>query len=347
MIPAAVLSCHTIGLCIIRCLGIMGIPVNAFYYEKEDMGYVSKYVENRVFTPHPGEEEKDFISLLREYGRKDEKSVLFPADDFTLTAVSRNKELLSESYTVACPDWDVAKKYVDKKYTYDLAESIGVPSPTSIFIQSIEEIEKSRDSLNYPCLLKPCVSHRYYDAFGMKMVKVFNHDQLVAEFKRAKSVGIDVLLQEYIPGGIDRGVNYNSYFKNGKPIAEITARKVRMGPSEFGVPRVVRSDLIPEIIEPGRQVLKALNFNGYSCMEFKQDPRDGVYKLLEVNGRHNRSGLLSLSCGINFPYIEYLDLTGKRGQFPLNFKTNVYWIDEASDVSYTLKYFRHEPYSPL
>ncbi len=29
---------------------------------------------------------------------------------------------------------------------------------------------------------------------------------------------------------------------------------------------------------------------------------------MEMNGRHNRSGLLAVKCGINFPWIEYQGL---------------------------------------
>ena len=41
------------GLAVIRSLGIKGVPIIVVYYQKEDMGYVSKYVKEANFAPHP------------------------------------------------------------------------------------------------------------------------------------------------------------------------------------------------------------------------------------------------------------------------------------------------------
>jgi len=63
---------------------------------------------------------------------------------------------------------------------------------------------------------------------------------------------------------------------------------------------VIVSQKIPEIIEPGRKLLAALNYEGFSCVEFKKDQRDQVYKLMEINARPNLSGALAVRAGINF-----------------------------------------------
>ena len=36
---------------------------------------------------------------------------------------------------------------------------------------------------------------------------------------------------------------------------------------------MVRSEWIPEVVEYGRRMLRAAKFSGYSCTEFKRDPR--------------------------------------------------------------------------
>jgi hypothetical protein len=66
---------------------------------------------------------------------------------------------------------------------------------------------------------------------------------------------------------------------------------------------------------------------------------------MEVNGRHNRSGLLAVKCGINFPWIQYKHLV--CGELPpaRDYRTGIYWIDIFRDISYSLKYFRKEGYS--
>jgi D-aspartate ligase len=345
MKTAIVLSSHTMGLGVIRSLGMAGVPIVVFYYEKKDMGYVSKFVKEKIFTPHPEKYEDKFIRILMQYGKKYDGSILIPADDATLISVSKNKSVLSDHYIVACPNWEISEKFIDKKYTYAIAESINLPAPKSFLPRSLEDLEKYGKIVGYPCIVKPCRSHTYFEHFRKKMVKVKNIDELVGEYLNVKASGIEVLIQEYIPGDDTQGVNYNSYFWAGEALIEFTAQKIRLSPPEFGVPRVVKSKYLPELIESGRKIIRAIGFSGFSCTEFKKDSRDGIYKLMEINGRHNRSGLLSLRCGINFPLIEYKHLTEGKRPVPCSFQPDKYWIDEFHDIVSSLKYYRKERYS--
>lgn len=342
--PAIVLSSHTSGMGVISALGLMGVPVVAVYYEEKDMGYVSRYVKERIRAPHPEKHESEFISLLLDKASRYPGCLLVPADDETLGVVSRHKTLLGQHYIVACTGWEVVERLIDKKYIYALADAIGIATPKTLVPGSVEDVENYGRNIEYPCVVKPCQSHRYFEAFRVKMVCVENLEHMLSVYKQAAAVGIEIMLQEYIPGDDSRGVNYNSYFWNGEPLVEFTAQKVRLSPPGFGVPRVVWSKDIPEIIEPGRKILKALNYYGYSCTEFKKDPRDSAYKFMEVNGRHNRSTLLSVRCGINFPWLEYRHLM--RGELPAatGYRTGVYWIDEFRDIFSSAKYRKEERY---
>jgi predicted ATP-grasp superfamily ATP-dependent carboligase len=343
--PAVVLSTHNIGLGVIRALGQHGVPVVAIYYQKQDMGYVSRYVKERIPAPHPEKAERKFIDVLIDTAKDYANAVLIPADDPTLVAVSKNKALLENYYIVACEDWKVIKCVIDKKYTYELAESLGVPAPKTIVPQSEADVKEYAVKANYPCLVKPRQSHRYFEVFRRKMLRVETPGELMSAYNQASQAGIEVLLQEYIPGDDSAGANYNSYFWDNKPLVEFTAQKVRISPPQFGVPGVVISKHIPELLTPARKILQALGYNGYSCTEFKKDERDGVYKLMEVNGRHNRSLLLSVKCGINFPLIEYKHRV--LGEIPsaVNYKDGIYWIDAAKDISASLQYINKSQFS--
>jgi D-aspartate ligase len=270
---------------------------------------------------------------------------LIPTSDETLGAISRHKTLLERHYHVACTEWNITEQFIDKKRTYALADAIGVPAPKTTLPHSAEDVETYSRTVHYPCLVKPCQSHRYEDRFKRKMVRVENLQQMLAAYQEAAGAGLETMLQELIPGDDTQGVNYNSYFWNGEPCVEFTAEKVRNAPPELGSPRVAISKHIPEVLEPGRKILQALGFYGYSCTEFKKDARDGIYKLMEVNGRHNRSGLLAVHCGINFPWIQYKHLV--CGEIPMacDYRTGIYWIDIFRDISYSLKCFRKERYS--
>lgn len=343
--PAIVLSTHTMGLGVIRALGVMEVPVIAVYYDARDMGYVSKYVKESIYAPHPEKSQDEFIDVLLNCASRFGGGLLIPASDETQTTVSRHKALLERYYTVACTEWEITKKFIDKKFTYALADAVGVPAPKTIVPHSVADVQAYGQTIQYPCLIKPCQSHRYYEVFERKMTRVDNLDQMLAAYQRAADADLEVMIQELIPGDDACGVNYNSYFWNGKPLVEFTARHLRNAPPEFGSPRLVVSQYIPEVIEPGRKILQAMGFYGYACTEFKKDIRDGVYKLMEVNGRHNRSLLLAVHCGINFPWLHYKHLV--LGELPsaCDYRTGVYWIALIKDIFYSLKYYKKERYT--
>ena len=109
------------------------------------------------------------------------------------------------------------------------------------------------------------------------------------------------MLCEFIPGDDTCGVNYNSYCDDGRPGNEFTAQKLRLKPRLIGFPTAIVGRWLPEVAAAGRRVMAALSYSGFSGTEFKRDPRDGIYKLMEVNARPNFSGWLAVNSGGTSP----------------------------------------------
>jgi len=63
-------------------------------------------------------------------------------------------------------------------------------------------------------------------------------------------------------------------------------------------------------VDAGLSLLRALSFHGISQVEFKHDPRDGRYKLMEVNPRLWQWHGLATATGVDLTRIAYLDLIG-------------------------------------
>ena len=140
MKPVIVLSTNKMGLGVIRGLGVMGVPIIAIYYDRNEMGYLSRYVKERIYAPHPERLEDQFVDLLMQVAARFGGSLLIPTDDTTLATVSRHKSLLKDHYIVACTEWAITERFIDKKHTYALAEAVGVPAPKTIIAQSVEDL---------------------------------------------------------------------------------------------------------------------------------------------------------------------------------------------------------------
>jgi predicted ATP-grasp superfamily ATP-dependent carboligase len=345
MKKALVIYTHIVGLAVIRALGRMDVPVYTLSYSENEMGLFSKYVKGREQVPDPRKNEEDFISKLVELAQDFAGSLLIPTDDYTVVVLSKNKDLLKSHYVVAVEDWAIVQKLIEKQHTYKLARSWGIPSPMTFVVKSFDELRAFLAQITYPCLIKPCEGHTFFDHFKVKMFRIEDEEELFERYRQIEPLRFTVMIQELIPGDDAQGVNYNSYFVNGEPIAEFTAQKVRLEPPFLGSPRVLFSKAIPEILENGRLLLRNLNYSGFSCMEFKKDQRSGVYKLMEVNCRNNLSGSLAVTCGINFPWILYRHLMYDEVNRATSFKENVYWIDLDKDI---LRFFishKEEGYS--
>ena len=233
--------------------------------------------------------------------------------DEALVAVSRRKAELSRRYRVITADWDMVRVLIEKRHTYEIAEQHGIPCPRMrVTCDEGEAIAFARD-VGFPCLLKPSVSHAFFNKYRAKMVMVHDAEMLRRTMDILADYDAELMICEFIPGDDTCGVNYNSYCVDGRPVHEFTAQKLRLKPTLIGFQTAVVSRWLPEVAAAGRRVMAALSYSGFSCTEFKRDARDGIYKLMEVNARHNFSGWLAVSSGLDFPYLSYLGATGESG----------------------------------
>jgi D-aspartate ligase len=272
-----------------------------------------------------------------------------PASDRALVAVTGyGDRLAGAGYLVAAPSEWTARTCLDKSATYALAERCGVSSPKTVAVSGIADIEGyaaiTGPDAGFPAVLKPTVSHLYCAAFGRKWTRVDSPQHAIKEYLRADEAGLEVVLQELIPGDELCGANYNAYFWGGRPLVEMTAVKIRNSPVGTGSPSVVVSRELPELLASGRRMLRALDFHGFANIEFKRDPRDGLYKIIEVNARHNLSATLAVRCGVNFPLLQYRHLV--HGELPSQpqCRQGVYWIDVTRDAKDAMSYLRRTGY---
>jgi D-aspartate ligase len=320
------------GLGIARSLGRRGIPV-FILEDQHSISSFSKYAVRVIRVKNLRDEQQTIDSLLEVGHRFGLKGwVLFPTRDETVAAISRHRARLAEFFRVTTPDWNTVQWAWDKKNTHIMAKQLGIPAPETWSPQSTEELAALYPRL--PLAIKPAVKENFFYATGKKAWRANTPEELNQLFIRANQEikPEEVMVQEIIPGDGKHQFSYCAFFRNGKAHSSLVARRNRQHPHEFGrAATYVESIERPAIEELSERFLKAIDYYGLVEVEFKQDPRDGEYKLLDVNARAWGFHSIGLPSGIDFPFLVYADQVGKEVEQRRG-ETGVGWLRLITDV---------------
>jgi len=301
------------GLGVARSLGRRGIPV----YIIEDQHSISRFSKyaNRVIRVKDLRDERKTVDAVletgRKYGLKD--WVLFPTRDETVAAFSRYRDELAQMYRVTTPDWNTVQWAWDKNKTYEMALRLKIPSPETWNLKSRDELPTLYPRL--PLAIKPAIKENFFYATGAKAWRANTPEQLDALFdKAAEQIKIEeIMIQEIIPGDGECQFSYCAFFREGQVHSSLVARRERQHPREFGrAATYVESIELPEIEELSERFLKEIDYYGLVEIEYKQDPRDGQYKLLDVNARTWGFHSIGFPAGVDFPYLLFADQVGEK-----------------------------------
>ena len=331
--PAVVLfSGNATGIGLLRALGRHGVPLWALDPHRDSVVLRSRFAYGSLCAD-PHYDEDGFVRDLVAVGRRlPQKALLIPSNDDYVDVIPRYADLLREWFILAQPSPERMKALGDKEQQFRAAWRAGVDTPTTAFIKEPEDLAAAAAEVPFPALLKPAVPLAFRRRVGTKVITVDSPAELEPAYERAREFGT-LLLQEFVPGGDDQLYNFGSYLNaDSQPLAQFTRRKLRQHPRTFGEIRFGESVWVPEVADAGLRLLQELHYHGISGVEFKQDPRDGRYKLMEVNARSTIiSHTLAPLVGVDIPYVAYRDAIGSPITAPRQVD-GVRWIQCSTDV---------------
>jgi len=335
------------GLAVVRSLGRRGVPV----YVVDDQPCISRfsrYATRVIQVPDILDERKTVASVL-DVGRRFNLRnwVLIPTRDETVAAFSRYRDELAEFFSVTTGEWDSVQWAWDKRKTYDLAEKLDIPCPKSFTLSSADELSSLYDRL--PLAIKPTVKENFFYATGAKAWRCDSIEQLHQNYERAARQirPEEILIQEIIPGSGADQFSWCAFVRHGKPHSTLTALRLRQHPREFGrAATYVETADAPVIAELSERFVQAIHYHGLVEIEYKRDPRDGRYKLLDVNARAWGFHALGAASGVDFPWLLYADRTGLPVE-PVRARAGVGWLRLLTDVPTALSDIAHGFLSPV
>ncbi len=312
-VGAVVLGGDYQGLGIVRSLGSKGVPVCVIDDELSISRY-SRYCAKFVRVPHLRDGRVVVDSLLELAPRLGLQGwVLYPTREELVAAISHHREELGELFRVPTPAWESVKWAWDKRNTYQLARQLDIPIPVTHYVENIDQLA-ALDAFEAPFAVKPAIKEHFFYATKAKAWRANSHAELRTLYKKAASLAGDgeIMVQELIPGGGTQQFSYCAFFREGKALGKMVVRRCRQHPLEFGRASTYVETIDEPVIEGfSERFLRAIDYYGLVEVEYKLDPRDGQYKLLDVNARTWGYHSLGAKAGVDFSYMLYADQVGQ------------------------------------
>jgi predicted ATP-grasp superfamily ATP-dependent carboligase len=299
------------ALGVARSLGRRGVPV-AVLDDLPRSAWFSRYVVKRFRWPGSLLDPAlvDFLLGLAARGGPLAGWVLWPAQDDALELVARHHSALAAGYRLVTQPWELVRRAHDKRLLNQVADDSGVVCPRTWYPSG--EAALLEMDIQFPAILKPTVSIRLQYASGVKALLANDREELLREYRAVTAVvpPEDVMIQELIPASAQYSVA--AFCDGGRVLSAMTARRTRQYPIDFGLSSTfVEAVYVPGLLEPARRLLERLGLTGMIEVEFIEDSRDGLPKVLDVNPRPWGWHTLCIACGLDFPRITYDHALGR------------------------------------
>ena len=322
------------SMAIMEALHKDGCHITTYNNSKLDLGYLSKYPDQKILAFWDRSNEKKSANALLKVLKAEHYDVTIPMTDFSATLLSKYKDKFEKYTHVAVNDWDVFMQAGDKLNTMIACMEYNIPRPYTLkSAESIDEVLAS--GTQYPFIIKPRVG---YGSIGFHCIN--NEEDLRKNFDTCVEQFGDMLVQEYIP---QTDIQYKCEVfidGDGEVKSAVVFDKTRWYPIDGGSTCCSTSVDRPDIVENSVKLLKALNWRGYGDVDLIQDPRDHVAKVMEINPRITASVKVCIYSGVDFArqIVEYE--TGRRVTDYKDYKsgvclrymhTDLLWFIESSN----------------
>jgi predicted ATP-grasp superfamily ATP-dependent carboligase len=319
-------------LALARSLGRRGVPVWTASNDTPLPGW-SRHVRRR--TEWPGPDAPDAVPFLRRLalGGGMAGALLVAGGDAEVRFTAQAIEALSATFRVALAPWERLKWVCEKPLLYRRAAELGIDIPATYEFATPREAAEA--AIRFPVILKPNMGGGTGLLARAKVMRADDRQAFLEIFNRAAGeIGAEnIVVQQLVPGGGEGQFSYGAVWRQGRPLAEFTARRTRQYPVDFGY----TSTFVETMDEPAarvaaRRLLADIGHHGLVEIEFKRDPRDGTLKMLDVNPRPWSWFGLAAAAGLDLGAMLW-DTENGRSPEPGAARNGVAWAYTARDVA--------------
>jgi len=310
------------------CIGISHLPSAPGF----------KLKGKQLQCPSPTENPEELLAFLLKLAKPlKEKPVLFVTSDDYIEFLDMYSTSLIDFVLFPFASAHTANAISSKDGLAKFVQTHKLDAPVSATWTQSTGMDKSE--LTYPCIIKPKYAYEWRtkemkSLLGFsKVLQVNSSEELDGWLSKISAYCSELIVQEIIPGPDD-----NLYYfvaiadQNSKIVGHFCGRKLRITPIHYGSASYVKTTDPAPLFPIAQEIVTFLNYRGPCGIEFKYDPRDNKYKLIEINARFGLWDLLSLKLDIDLASIYIQSLLGDvMPQTPKN--DTKYWISITRDIA--------------
>jgi len=245
------------------------------------------------------------------------RPVLFATEDAGLLVADRCHDVLSSAVRFPYPAPGVVPRIVDKRSLYAAAESSEVAAPRFCELTAADQVGTLASDTEW--LAKPPCRYVLGDDGVRTFLSITGGSKaLEGDLGRAVATildaGFPAVVQEKVPGPFAGLVSVGLCLaRDGAVVCSFSARKRCEYPEPYGDGLLVEAIEDPGVAVQAADLLRGLGYWGMCDLEFKLDPRDGRYKVLDANPRPWLWLGLGARCGAPVALIAYRLAIGEAG----------------------------------
>jgi hypothetical protein len=239
-----------------------------------------------------------FVEALVGAATRLDLHLVLPMTDITSAVLAERRDAFAPQVRVAVPDADTFWRASDKNALHRLADQLGVPTPTTQYVDRGELPDMS--GIPVPCVIKPARSRVRTESGWVKtaVLRADSADEAAALLNGRPELRYGCMIQRVVEGD---GVGLFALCDRGEPRLLFAHRRLREKPPWGGVSVLREAVAIdPVAADYATRLLRALCWHGVAMVEFKRESRDSCAN--PDGGQRQVLGLITVGdrCGREF-----------------------------------------------
>lgn len=307
-------------LATVRSLGRKNIEVHVAPFDFKSLALHSRYIHAIHHLPYYLDGGSEWLSEIIALLRTERFSLLIPCDERSLLPLHLHRDALGEFCKLAIPSPEAMDKFFDKLSTRELATRCSVPIAPGKLLTTQDTADSIAAELGIPVVIKQPKSYAFPELYVRSSTKILSDKQQLNTWLELHwQKPAPILLEQMFPGF---GLGVSVLCHEGTVLQAFEHHRANEvdGSSYYRKSAPINQERLAAV----ERMTKAIGFTGIAMFEFKMNPDNGSWILIEVNARPWGSLPLPVAIGIDFPYRLYRLLVHGEVTRPIAYPVNRY-----------------------